>query len=120
MLCMSIPNMLSMFARPLLMSLWKEDGVMKAIRQSYGKMITCIVLLLVSLLIPPSTTSAQSPTDSSMCARSYYTYTHEEMKREPFVASISKRQIKQCLREGKRIQNHHIVFEDYRDAWQEL
>ena len=36
--------------------------------QSHGKMITCLVLPLVSLSLYPSTTSAQSTTDTSMCA----------------------------------------------------
>src|SRR5262249_35758060 len=48
-------------------------------------------------------------------------YTPDERNQEPFAGgSISKEQIKQCLRAEQPIQNHHILFEDYRDAWQEL
>jgi hypothetical protein len=44
-----------------------------------------------------------------------------ERNQEPWVkASIAKEEIKQCLRAQKPIQNHHILFEDYRDAWKEL
>src|SRR5207247_1498940 len=48
-------------------------------------------------------------------------YTPDERNQEPFAeASISKEHIKQCLQANKPINNHHIVFEDYRDAWQAL
>jgi hypothetical protein len=106
----------------------KEDCVMKTMWQSHGKMITCIVFLLVSFLYHPSTTSAQSSAETSMCVmekvplnpKTNKPYTPDELKQEPFVASISKTQIKQCLQAREPIWYHHILFEDYRDAWQEL
>ena len=106
---------------------------MQTMWKSHGKMITCIVSLLVSLLIPPSTTSAQSTPDTSICTyqetrqnvpinpKTNKPYTPDERNQEPFAgASISKEQIKQCLRAEQPIKNHHVLFEDYRDAWQEL
>jgi hypothetical protein len=95
----------------------KKDCVMKTMWQSPGKMSTCLVLLLVSLPFDWSTTSAQSTGDSSVCVRENVPL---NLKQEPFIASIAKAEIKQCLQANKLITNHHIVFEDYRDAWQEL
>jgi hypothetical protein len=101
--------------------------------QAHGKMIPYIVFMLVFLLFHLHTTSAQSLAQTSICTyqetrqnvpinpKTNKPYTPEERNQEPFAgASISKEQIKQCLRAQKPIQNHHIVFEDYRDAWQEL
>jgi hypothetical protein len=106
---------------------------MQTIWKSHGKMITCLVLLLTFLPLHSSTTSAQSTAETSVCEyqetrqhvpvnpKTNKPYTPEERNQEPFAgASISKEQIKQCLRAQEPIQNHHIVFEDYRDAWQEL
>jgi hypothetical protein len=40
---------------------------------------------------------------------------------EPFSEpSIRKDEIRQCLQAKTPITNHHILFEDYRDAWKEL
>ena len=48
-------------------------------------------------------------------------YTPDERNQEPFDGgSITKDEIKECLQAETPIKNHHIVFEDYRDAWQEL
>jgi uncharacterized protein YjbI with pentapeptide repeats len=48
-------------------------------------------------------------------------YTSDERNQEPFAeASISKDKIQHCLEAKTYIKNHHIIFEDYRDAWQEL
>src|SRR5262249_21655957 len=115
------------------MSLWKEDCVMKTMSKFCGKMTTCLLLLLVYLILHSHTTSAQSPTITSPCIyqetrqnvpinpKTTKPYTPEERNQEPFAgASITKDEIQQCLREEKPIQNHHIVFEDYRDGWQEL
>jgi uncharacterized protein YjbI with pentapeptide repeats len=106
---------------------------MKTMWQSHGMMITYIVILLVSLSLHLGATSAQSPTDTSMCTyqetrqtvprnpNTNKPYTPEERNQEPFAgASISKEDIKQCLQAKQPIQNHHIVFEEYRDAWKEL
>src|SRR5215510_1596930 len=111
---------------------------MQTMWKSHGKMLTGIPLLLVSLFLHPSTTSAQSPSDTSVCEyqetrqnvpinpKTNQPYTPDERNQEPFVrATITKEQIQDCLRanmnvpEDKRIpiKNHHILFEDYRDAW---
>src|SRR5262249_43146725 len=79
------------------------------------------------------TTFAQHPTKTSVCEyqekrkhipinpKTNKPYTLDERNEEPFVkASISKKQIKQCLQAQRFINHHHILFEDYRDAWQEL
>ncbi|ETX04783.1 MAG: hypothetical protein ETSY2_26850 [Candidatus Entotheonella gemina] len=48
-------------------------------------------------------------------------YTPHERHQEPFDGgSITKAEVKACLKAKKTIKNHHIVFEDYRDACQEL
>ena len=106
---------------------------MKTMWQSHGKMLTCIVFLLVFLSLHPRATSAQSPADTPICTyqetrqnvpinpKTNKPYTPEQRNHEPFGgASISKEDIKHCLRAEKSIMNHHIVFEDYRAAWQEL
>src|SRR5215467_8148596 len=111
---------------PIADATMKEDCVMKTMWQSHGKMTTCLLILLVSLLLHQRATSAQSPTEASMCARNERMnpktnkpYTSDERNQEPFAgASISKEHIKQCLRAEQTIKNHHILFEDYRDAWQ--
>jgi hypothetical protein len=106
---------------------------MKTMWQSHGKIITCIVLLLVPLTLYPRATYPQSPTDTSICVyketrknvpinpKTNKPYTPDERNQESFAkSSISKEEIKQCLRAKVSIANHHIVFEDYRDAWKEL
>src|SRR5262249_54938553 len=111
----------------------KEEFVMKTMWRSHGKMITYIVFLLTFLSLHLRTTSAQSTPDISICAyqetrqnvpinpKTNQPYTPEERDQKPFVkASISKEDIKQCLRATQTIKNHHILFEDYQDAWQEL
>jgi uncharacterized protein YjbI with pentapeptide repeats len=88
------------------------------------KTAALIVFLFVSLFVYPYLTAAQSDTESSVCE-------HREKWENPETfqgPSITKDKIKQCLRANMNIpeenwmpiKNHHIVFEDYRDAWQEL
>src|SRR5262249_44592161 len=115
----------------------KEDYVMKTMWQSHGKMSTCLLLLLISLLLHKKATSGirilESINETPICTyqetrkhvpinpKTHKPYTAEEQNQEPFIKpSISKAQIKGCLRGQKPIHNHHILFEDYRDAWQEL
>ena len=106
---------------------------MKTVWQSHGKMSTYIVFLLVYLFLYPRATSAQPPADTSVCEyqetrknvpinpQTNEPYAPEERNQEPFAgASISNAQIKQCLEATIPITNHHIVFEEYRDAWEEL
>src|SRR5947209_864423 len=89
----------------------KEDCVMKTLWQSHGKMITCIVFLLTFLRLHSSDTSAQSTTKNSVCEyqetrqnvptnpKTNQPYTPDERIQEPFAGpSITKEQIKQCLR----------------------
>lgn len=49
-------------------------------------------------------------------------YTTDKRNQGPFAydSRISKDDIKTCLGAGEPIQYHHILFEDYRDAWHEL
>ena len=48
-------------------------------------------------------------------------YTLDERNQEPFDGgSIEKKEIKTCLEARTFIKNHHIAYEDYRDAWLEL
>src|SRR5215470_16870838 len=108
----------------------KEDCVMKIMGQSYGRIITCQVLLLADLVLFSNTIFAQSLAKASICdyqetrqnvpinPNTNQSYTYKERNQEPFVkASISKEQIKECLRTKKSIQYHHILFEDYQDVW---
>src|SRR5262245_9767934 len=87
-----------------------EDCVMQTMWKSHGKMLTGITLLLISLFLRPSTTSAQSPSDTSVCEyqetrqnvpinpKTNQPYTPKQRNQEPFAgASISKEHIKQCL-----------------------
>jgi hypothetical protein len=110
----------------------KEDCVMKTMRQFSGKMITWIVLLLVSLLLHMRATSAQSTADTSMCIyqeirdnvpinpMTNQPYKLNERNQEPFAkASIQKDEMKWCLKDGKTIKNHHIVFKELVEAWKE-
>jgi hypothetical protein len=96
-------------------------------------MITCLVLLLTFLSLHPSDTFARPPTKTFVCEyqekrkpvpinpKTNKPYTPDERNQEPFAgASISKKDIKQCLRATQTIKNHHIVFKEYRKAWQEL
>src|SRR5215471_2485989 len=74
----------------------KEDCMMKTMGKSYGKMITCIVFLLVFLILHSNTTSAQSTPDSSICVyketrqnvpinpKTNQPYTPDERNQEPF------------------------------------
>src|SRR5215471_16921633 len=107
--------------------------MMKTMCQSHGKLMICLILLLVSLFFHLSTTSAQSTAEPSICTyretrqnvpinpKTNKPYTPDERNQESFAGpSIIKEQIKRCLQAQKPIQNHHIVFEDYRNAWQEL
>jgi hypothetical protein len=118
---------------PIADATMKEDCVMKTMWQSQGKTIICLLFLLISLSLHPSTTSAQSPSDTSICEyqetrqnapinpKTSKPYTPEERNQEPFAGpSITKEQIKQCLQAEQHVKNHHILFEDYRDAWQDL
>jgi hypothetical protein len=106
---------------------------MKTMWQFHGKMITCIVFLLVSLVLYSRSTSAQYTGETSICTyqetrqnvpinpKTNKPYTPEERNQEPFTgASISKEHIKQCLQAKQPLKNHHIVFENYRDSWKEL
>jgi len=93
-----------------------------------------LISSLLPLLVLPSRISyAQPTTDLSVCAyqetrnpipsnpKTDKPYTPDERNQEPFAgASITKDGIRQCLQAKMPITNHHIVFEDYRDAWQEL
>jgi Pentapeptide repeats (9 copies) len=92
-----------------------------------------IVLLLPLLVFPAQIVAAQPTTDLSVCEyqetrnpvpinpKTNKPYTPDERNQETFAeASISKHEIRQCLKAKTPIKNHHIVFEDYRDAWQEL
>jgi uncharacterized protein YjbI with pentapeptide repeats len=73
-------------------------------------------VLVACLLLHQNSVSAQSEPDLSFC-----TYEGRwENPKEFSGASIRKAQIKLCLAAKKPITNHHIVFEEYRDAWQEL
>jgi len=77
--------------------------MMKTVWQSHGKVITGILLLLISLSLHTSNTSAQSTPETSECAyqetrnpvptnpKTNKPYTPEERNQEPFAgASISK------------------------------
>jgi hypothetical protein len=83
--------------------------------------------------LPTRLISAEPVTDLSVCEyqetrnpapinpKTNKPYTPDERNQETFAgASISKNEIRQCLQAKTPIENHHIVFEDYRDAWQSL
>ena len=92
-----------------------------------------IAFLFTLVVLPPHLISAQPATDLSVCnyqetrenipmnPKTNKPYTPDERNQEPFTeASITKDAIRQCLQAKKPIENHHVVFEDYRDAWQEM
>ena len=106
---------------------WNREGGL------YAKTTMIIALLLPLVVLPPRPISAQSATELSVCEyqerrnpvpinpKTNKAYTPDERNQEPFTeASITKEAIRQCLQAKKPIENHHIVFEDYRDAWQEM
>jgi uncharacterized protein YjbI with pentapeptide repeats len=93
-----------------------------------------IVALLATLLLDTHAIFAQPTTAPAVCTyketrgektpinpKTKKPYTPNQRNQEPFDGgSITKDEIKKCLQAKVPIKNHHIVFEDYRDAWQEL
>ncbi len=75
-----------------------------------------LLLLLSFLTLHPRLASAQSDTQPAGCEYQK-TWENPETFQGP---SIALELIQQCLREKKPIKNHHIIFEDYRDAWVSL
>jgi Pentapeptide repeats (9 copies) len=101
---------------------------MKTMLKSHAQMITWVVLSLILLCLHVCIIFAQSSADTSKCEmenvplnpKTNKPCTGDALKQEPFIKSISKEDIKQCLQARKSIKNHHIVFKEYRDAWKEV
>ena len=87
-----------------------------------------LVLFLLFLLVPQGrTATAQSTADCRYKETRKNIPINPKTKKpfkrneEPFEKpSITKTQIELCLRERVAIKNHHIAFEDYREAWQTI
>jgi hypothetical protein len=97
-------------------------------------MITIFVVLLLtfSILHPHTTVAQPQSTNPAVCEyqekrnfpinpKTNKPYTPDERNQEPFDGgSISKDEIRQCLQAGTPIKNHHIIFDDYWQAWASL
>ena len=97
-------------------------------------MITIFVALLLtfSILHPHTTVAQPQSTNPAVCEyqkkrnfpinpQTNKPYMPDERNQEPFDGgSISKDEIRQCLQAGTPIKNHHIIFDDYWQAWASL
>src|SRR4030095_16339346 len=101
---------------------WKSPLLPSALRDELGgRLKGCRVAGAVIEAETSICTYQETRQNVPINAKTSKPYTPEERNQEPFAGpSITKIQIKQCLREQKPIQNHHVLFDDYRDAWQEL
>ena len=95
--------------------------------------IALIALLITFPILEAEIMAAKDAADLSFCEyqetrnpipinpKTNEPYKPGERNQEPFAgASITKEDIRQCLRAKTPIENHHIVLEDYQDAWQSL
>ena len=106
------------------------------IQNARGRRLMIIVflafLLTFSILHPHMTVAQPQSTNPAVCEyqekrnfpinpKTNKPYMPDERNQEPFNGgSISKDEIRQCLQAGMPIKNHHIIFDDYWQAWQSL
>ena len=120
----------------------RYDGVLfpcvfvKLIQNVRGSrlMITIFLALLLtfSILHPHMTVAQPQSTNPAVCEykekrnfpinpKTNKPYMLDERNQEPFDGgSISKDEIRQCLQAKTLIKNHHIIFDDYWQAWVSL